>query len=46
MVCEAVSGYICNIEIYAARREKLEDKVLSLLVRNLGQNHHIYLENF
>jgi hypothetical protein len=46
MVCEAVSSYICDMEILAARREKLEDKVLSLLVRNLGQNHHICLENF
>jgi len=46
MVCEAVSGFICNMEIFAARTEKLEDKLLSLLIRNLGQNHHIYLENF
>ena len=31
MVCEAVSGYICNMAIFSAEGEKLEDKVLSLL---------------
>ena len=42
IVCDAVSGYICNMEIYSAEGKKLEDTVLSLLDRNLGQNHHIY----
>ena len=46
MVCEAVSGYICNVEIYSAEGKKLEDTVLSLLGRNLGQNHYIYQDNF
>ena len=46
MVCEAVLGYICNMEIYSAERKKLEDTVLSLLDRNLGQNQHIYKDNF
>ena len=46
MVCEVVSGYICNMEIYSAEGRKLEDIVLSLLDRNLGQNHHIYQDNF
>ena len=46
MVCEAVSGYICNMEIYSAEGKNLEDTVLSLLDRNLSQNHHIYQENF
>ena len=45
-VCEAVSYYICNIEIYLAEGKKLEDTVLSLLDRNLGQNHHTYQANF
>jgi hypothetical protein len=30
----------------AAEGKMLEDTVLSLLDRNLGQNHHIYLSNF
>jgi len=30
MVCEAVPGYICNMEIYSAEGKKLEDTVLSL----------------
>jgi len=42
MVCEAVSGYISNMKIYSAEGKKLEDTVLSLLDRNLGQNLHIY----
>jgi len=42
MGCEAVLGYICNVEIYSAEGKKLEDTVLSLLDRNLGQNHHMY----
>jgi len=46
MVCEAVSGYICNMEIYSAEGKKLEDTLLSLLDRNLEQNHHIYQDNF
>jgi len=46
MVCEAIMGYICNIEIYSAEGKKLEDTVLSLLDRNLGQNHNIYQDIF
>jgi len=42
MVCKAVSGYICNMETYSAERKKLEDTMLLLLERNLGQNHYIY----
>ena len=42
MVCEAVSGYICNMEIYSAAGKNLEDTVLSLLDGNLGLDHHIY----
>jgi hypothetical protein len=46
MVCEVIPGYICNTEIYSAEGKKLEDTVLLLLDRNLGQNCHIYKENF
>jgi hypothetical protein len=46
MVCEVVSGCICNMEMYSSEGKKLEDTVLSLLDSNLGQNHHIYQENF
>ena len=41
-VCQAVSDYICKIKIHTANGQSLEDTVLSLLDRNLGQNHHIY----
>jgi len=46
MVCESLSGYICNMEVYSAEGKKLEDAVLSLLDRNLGHNHHIYQDTF
>ena len=46
MVCEAVSGYICNMEIYSAEGKKLEDTVLSLLSGNLGLNHHIFQDSY
>ena len=45
MVSEAVSGYICNVEIYTAEGKKL-NTALSRLDRNLGQKHHIYQDNF
>jgi hypothetical protein len=45
MMCEVVSSYICNMEIYSAAGKKLEDMV-SLLGRNLGQNCHICQGNF
>jgi len=38
-VCEAVLGYICKMNIYTAKGQKMEDTILSLLDRNLGQNH-------
>ena len=34
------------MEIYSAEGKKLEDTVLSLLDRNLGQNHHVYHDNY
>ena len=33
MMCEAVLGYVCNMEICSAEGKKLEDTVLSLLDR-------------
>jgi hypothetical protein len=46
MVCEALSDYVCNTDMNAAEGRMLEDTVLSLLDGNLGQNHHVYLDNF
>jgi hypothetical protein len=40
MVCEALSGYVCYTDMYAAEGKKL-DAVLSPLDRHFGQNHHI-----
>jgi len=39
MMCEALLGYICKMNIYTAEGQELEDTVLSLLDRNLGQIH-------
>ena len=36
MVCEAVSGYICNLEIYAAEGKKLQDTVVITVRQKLG----------
>ena len=38
-VCEAVSGYIYNMEIYSAEGKKLEDTVLSLWPITSHQNN-------
>jgi hypothetical protein len=46
MVCEVVSGYVCDLEIYSAEGKELEDRVLPLLDRNVGQNRHVYQDNF
>jgi hypothetical protein len=46
MVCEALSGYVCKMEIFAAESQKLEETVFSLLDRNLVNKHHNYQENF
>jgi hypothetical protein len=44
-VCKSILGNICSMG-YTAAGQKFEDTVLPLLGRNLGQNHHIYQENF
>ena len=45
-MCDAVLGYICNMEINSVEGKQLEDTVLTLLDRNLGQIHHIYQDNY
>jgi hypothetical protein len=46
MVCESESGYISNLEIYAAEGKKLEETILSVLKPSLNQWHHIYQDNY
>jgi len=41
IVCGVVSGYFSKMKIHTAKGLKLEDKILSVLDRNLSQNHHI-----
>ncbi|XP_015596321.1 piggyBac transposable element-derived protein 4-like [Cephus cinctus] len=46
MVCEAVTGYICNFHIYAADGNKLEDTVLTVLEPYKNLWHEIYQDNY
>ncbi|CAK9829883.1 PiggyBac transposable element-derived protein 4 [Anthophora retusa] len=46
MLCEAKSGYICNIEIYCADGKKLDQTIMSLLDTNIGLGYHLYMDNY
>nr|XP_012153228.1 PREDICTED: piggyBac transposable element-derived protein 4-like [Megachile rotundata] len=46
MVCEASSGYICNLEIYCAQGKSLIATILSVLSPYLNLWHDIYMENY
>jgi hypothetical protein len=46
MVCEALSGCICDMEIHNPEWKKLETIVLSVLHKHLGQNRHVCRDNF
>lgn len=46
MLCESESGYISNLEVYAAEGKKLEETILSVLKPSLGQWHHVYQDNY
>ncbi|XP_035731242.1 piggyBac transposable element-derived protein 4-like [Vespa mandarinia] len=45
MLCEARSGYICNMEIYCANGKQL-DQITSLLDTNIGLAYHLYMDNY
>jgi hypothetical protein len=43
MMCEEdISGFIYNMELYAVEGMKLENTVLSVLDKYVGQNHHVH----
>jgi hypothetical protein len=42
MEYEALSGYTCNVELYAREWKKFKNTLLSILDKHLDQNHHIY----
>jgi len=46
MVCEATSGYICNLEIYCAKGLKLKNTVLKLMTPYFDLWHHLYMDNY
>lgn len=45
MLCEAKSGYICNLELYCAVDKKLDQTIMSLLDKNIGLGCHVYMDN-
>jgi hypothetical protein len=42
MVCEATTGYICNMEIYTAEGKKLEETIFSVSEPNIDLWHYVY----
>lgn len=46
MVCEAVSGYVCNMEIYAAEGKKLEDSVITFRQKREPESSHLLRQFF
>ncbi|XP_043259649.1 piggyBac transposable element-derived protein 4-like [Colletes gigas] len=46
MVCEAVSGYICKLEIYCAQGKTLQTTIFSTLHPFLNLCHHIYMDTY
>ena len=46
IVSEATTGYICNMEIYAAEGKKLDSTIFSVLQPNLDLWHHVYQDNY
>ncbi|CAK9798673.1 PiggyBac transposable element-derived protein 4 [Anthophora plagiata] len=46
MLCEANSGYICNMEIYNAEGKKFDQTIISLLDNNICLGYHIYMDNY
>jgi hypothetical protein len=42
MEYKALSGYICNVELYAREGKQLKNTLLSVSDKHLYRNHHIY----
>lgn len=46
MVCEATSGYVCNLRVYSGQGYPLQATILHLLDPYLNLWHHVYMDNF
>ncbi|XP_014472553.1 PREDICTED: piggyBac transposable element-derived protein 4-like [Dinoponera quadriceps] len=46
VLCEAVTGYVCNFHVYAADGKKLEDTVLTVIEPYKNIWHQIYQDNY
>jgi hypothetical protein len=46
LVCESMSGYICNIQIYDGKCGPLTETVSLLLEPYEGKGYHLYQDNY
>jgi hypothetical protein len=46
MVCESMSGYICNMQIYDGKCRPLTETVSLLLEPYEGKGYHLYQDNY
>jgi hypothetical protein len=46
MVCESMSGYICNMQIYDGKCGALTETVSLLLEPYEGKGYHLYQDNY
>lgn len=46
MVCEATTGYICNLEVYCEKDVKLYDAISKVLTPYFNLWHHVYMDNY
>ena len=46
MVCEATTGYICNLDIYCRQGKPLLQTITTLLEPYVNLWHHLYMDNY
>jgi hypothetical protein len=46
IVCEALTGYICNMQIYSGQGRRLNDTISILLEPYMNKGHHVYMDNY
>lgn len=46
VICETITGYIGNIEIYGGKGRRLKETISSLLEPYLDQWYHVYQDNY
>lgn len=46
MACEAISEYICNLEIYCGQGKKLIETIQLVMSPYVNKWHHLYMDNY